>query len=215
MPRKTQLASHYSSDELKQKYLQSKDPIESRRWHVIWKVSQGWTLKNSVIAVGISYNYGIKVVKKYNELGEEGIKNQKKGSQKSGRKKQGLLKDEHLKKLAIALESKPSDGGIWTGLKVARWIEKETGVEKVWNQRGWDYLKKLEYSWQNPRPKHRKGNKDEQEEFQQNLPLTIINPQQQQVEIYRPNQDKKIVSIPVKLSGEDILPNFVLDLRFI
>jgi hypothetical protein len=26
---------------------------------------------------------------------------------------------------------RPADGGIWTGTKVARWIEKENGVEKV------------------------------------------------------------------------------------
>lgn len=45
MPRKTQLVSHYSSDELKKKYLQSKEPIESRRWHLIWKLPEGWILK--------------------------------------------------------------------------------------------------------------------------------------------------------------------------
>jgi Uma2 family endonuclease len=40
----------------------------------------------------------------------------------------------------------------------------------------------------------------------------LINPQQQQVEIYRPNQDVEIVQFPIKLSGEDVLPGFVLDL---
>ncbi|MDC0835049.1 winged helix-turn-helix domain-containing protein [Geitlerinema sp. CS-897] len=30
-------------------------------------------------------------------------------------------------------------------------------AEKVWKQRGWDYLKKCGYSWQRPRPKHKKG----------------------------------------------------------
>ncbi|WP_366514302.1 winged helix-turn-helix domain-containing protein [Moorena sp. SIO3I6] len=33
----------------------------------------------------------------------------------------------------------------------------------MWNQRGWDYLKKLRLSWQSPRPKHRKGNKIDQD----------------------------------------------------
>ncbi|MGK7930680.1 MAG: transposase [Microcystaceae cyanobacterium] len=141
MPRKTHLVPHYSSNELKNKYLQSQDPIESRRWHLVWKVSLGWTIKNSAIAIGISYVYGIEILKKYNELGEEGLKNRKKKNPKSGGEKRALLTNEELKKLAIALESKPSDGGIWTGSKVARWIEKERGVEKVWNQRGWDYLK--------------------------------------------------------------------------
>lgn len=40
----------------------------------------------------------------------------------------------------------------------------------------------------------------------------LINSQQQQVEIYRPNQDVEIVQFPIKLSGEDVLPGFVLDL---
>jgi len=39
-----------------------------------------------------------------------------------------------------AIKSSPSDEGIWTGPKVARWIEKEKGVEKVWNQRGWHWF---------------------------------------------------------------------------
>jgi hypothetical protein len=71
------------------------------------------------------------------------------------------------------LKSRPEDGGIWTGPKVARWIEKETGREKVWNQRGWDYLKKLKYSWQSPRPKHKKGCEEKQREFKENLPLKV------------------------------------------
>ncbi|NEO61257.1 MAG: winged helix-turn-helix domain-containing protein [Moorea sp. SIO4G2] len=40
-------------------------------------------------------------------------------------------------------------------------------------KRGWDYLKKLKFSWQSPRPKHRKGNKIEQEEFIKNLPIKV------------------------------------------
>ncbi len=50
MPRKVYLEQHHSSEELKQNYLRSKDAVESRRWHLLWKVSQGWTLKNSAIA---------------------------------------------------------------------------------------------------------------------------------------------------------------------
>ncbi|WP_293087682.1 helix-turn-helix domain-containing protein, partial [Moorena sp. SIO4A1] len=77
MPKKAALANHYSSDELKQKYLKSKDSVafgpryanESRRWHLLWKVSLGWTIKTSAIAVGINYDYGKEIVKKYNDFG--------------------------------------------------------------------------------------------------------------------------------------------------
>jgi Uma2 family endonuclease len=40
----------------------------------------------------------------------------------------------------------------------------------------------------------------------------LINRRQQQVEIYRPNQEVEILQNPQSLSGEDILPDFTLDL---
>ena len=173
MPKLAYLANHYSSEQLKQKYLKSQDLIESRRWHLVWKVSLGWSIKNSAAAVGINYDYGKEIIKKYNELGEKGIINLKKIARKQVRGRKTLLTENQINSLKKELESRPSDGGIWTGPKVARWIEKETGVEKVWNQKGWDYLKKFRYSWQSPSSKHRKGNREEQEKFIQDLPLKV------------------------------------------
>jgi Uma2 family endonuclease len=43
----------------------------------------------------------------------------------------------------------------------------------------------------------------------------LLDPQKQQVEIYRPGQDVEILEDPKTLSGEDVLPGFVLDLRSI
>jgi Uma2 family endonuclease len=43
----------------------------------------------------------------------------------------------------------------------------------------------------------------------------LINPQKRQVEIYRPGQDVEILEAPETLSGEDVLPGFVLDMRSI
>lgn len=40
----------------------------------------------------------------------------------------------------------------------------------------------------------------------------LINPQQQQVEIYRPRQDVEVRNLPTELSGENILPGFSLSL---
>lgn len=40
----------------------------------------------------------------------------------------------------------------------------------------------------------------------------LLNPQDQQVEIYRPNQTVEILSKPKELSGENILINFMLNL---
>jgi transposase len=136
-------------------------------------VSLGWTIKNSAIGVGINYDYAKQIIKRYNELGEKGVKNLKNKLRRKRGGKKPLLTEKQLEKLAKALKSRPADGGIWTGTKVGRWIERENGLEKVWNQRGWDYLKKLGYSCQRPRPKHRKANAIEQEKFKKNLLLKV------------------------------------------
>ena len=173
MPKKAYLASHITTFELKKRYRQSKNPIESRRWHLLWKIAQGWTIKNSALAVGLSYGYAQRIVRNYNQDGVRAVQIKPRTGQKHSGGKAALLSPEQLAKLTQALESKPSDGGIWTGVKVARWIEQETGKEKVWNQRGWDYLKKSRYSWQRPRRKHSKGDPIEQHLFKQNLPVLV------------------------------------------
>lgn len=38
----------------------------------------------------------------------------------------------------------------------------------------------------------------------------LFNPQDQQVEVYRQGQDKEVKSLPVQLSGEAVLPGFIL-----
>ncbi|MEM7717026.1 MAG: Uma2 family endonuclease [Cyanobacteria bacterium P01_A01_bin.68] len=43
----------------------------------------------------------------------------------------------------------------------------------------------------------------------------LINPQDKQTEIYRPNQEVEILQSPTSLSGEDVLPEFTLDLQTI
>ncbi len=53
----------------------------------------------------------------------------------------------------IARAEPPRDGGLWTGPKVAAWMGARLG-QKVWPQRGWDYLRRLEHSLQVPRPRH-------------------------------------------------------------
>ena len=41
----------------------------------------------------------------------------------------------------------------------------------------------------------------------------LINPQDNQVEIYRKGQSVEILENPTQLSGEDVLPGFLLDLK--
>jgi len=43
----------------------------------------------------------------------------------------------------------------------------------------------------------------------------LINPQDRQVEIYRPGQEAEVLQSPSSLSGEGVLPGFVLSLQLI
>ena len=44
MGRTITLVNHLNSEELKTHYQRSSDPVESRRWHLLWLVSQQWYL---------------------------------------------------------------------------------------------------------------------------------------------------------------------------
>lgn len=51
------------------------------------------------------------------------------------------------------------------------------------------------------------------EYLENGLPLGwLINPQDQQVEVYRPTQDVEILNIPTEISADPILPGFTLHL---
>lgn len=143
MPRKAYLEKYYSSLELKKKYLNSKDSVESRRWHLIWKVSQGWTLKNSAIAVGINYNYSKEILKKYNELGEEGVKNRQNKQRKQSGGKKPLLTEKQLQKLSQELDSRPADGGIWTGTLISSLDRERNRSQKSLESKGVGLSKKV------------------------------------------------------------------------
>jgi Uma2 family endonuclease len=41
----------------------------------------------------------------------------------------------------------------------------------------------------------------------------LIDPQEQPVEIYRPGQPVEILTLPARLSGEDVLPGLTLELE--
>lgn len=105
MPKKAYLENHLRVDELKQKYRTSRNPVEARRWHLLWKIALGWTIKKSARRVGLNYVYAKNVVKRYNELGREGVKDKRQEASPHVRGKAPLLNEEQLQKLALAMSS--------------------------------------------------------------------------------------------------------------
>src|SRR3982750_1939717 len=80
-----------------------------------------------------------------------------------------VLRPELLARLPERLATPPSDGGLWTGPKVARWMAGELGLAAVLPQRGWEALKAINGSVQKPRPRHpAAATPEEREVFKKN-----------------------------------------------
>ena len=82
-----------------------------------------------------------------------------------------MLDEEGQARLREALlKEAPPGGGMWSGPKVARWIEAETGMGRVHAQRGWEYLRRVGMSPQVPRPSNARANAQEREAFKKDSP---------------------------------------------
>jgi len=62
------------------------------------------------------------------------------------------------------LQQPPPDGGLWNGRKVADWMSELKGY-KVCRQRGWEYLKSMQFRLRVSRPEHQESDFLEQEEW--------------------------------------------------
>lgn len=90
-----------------------------------------------------------RTIKRYNAGGPDGPKDRRKG-----RSQRPLLLDEVQRQaLDLRLQHPPDDGGRWTSRQVAAWIEEVVG-HPVNIVTGWNYLRRLQYTVQLPRPQH-------------------------------------------------------------
>ncbi|NET80130.1 helix-turn-helix domain-containing protein [Okeania sp. SIO1F9] len=145
MPAKASLKPHLTVEELKIRYRQAPDTIESRRWHLLLLIAQQWSIKKASQVVGLNYDYAKEIVGRYNREGPESVKNRSKDRQPPPAK--SLLTPAQQQELSEALQGPAPDGQASSGPKVARWIAQKTGRDHVWPQRGWDYLKRLGIDW--------------------------------------------------------------------
>ncbi len=141
MPPKAHIEPFLTTEELKIRYRQAQDTTEARRWHLLQLVAQQWTIKQAAEVVNLNYDYAKEIVRRYNRDGPKTVKNRSRDHQPPPPK--SLLTLDQQQELRQVLRNPPPDGGRWSGPKVAHWIAKKTGRERVWPQRGWDYLKRL------------------------------------------------------------------------
>lgn len=155
-----ELVGHLSAEELGQRYRAARDRIERSHLQVIWLLRQGRSGGEVARVTGYSERWVAEIARRYNEGGPEGLADRRRGN--AGAKP--LLDAAQRVALAEALQGTPSQGGLWSGPKVAAWIAAQTGRE-VHPQRGWDYLRKLGFTLKRPRPRHAKADAAAQAAF--------------------------------------------------
>lgn len=165
MPRTVKLEEHLSVEELGSRYREAKDPVERSHAQIVWLLARGESAKRAAEITGYSARWVSEVVRRYNEGGPEAL-GDRRHENPGGR---FLLDEAQRRELDEALQGAAPDGGLWSGPKVALWIEAKTG-EKTHPQRGWVYLKRLGFSLKSPRPRHAKADSEEQETFKKTSP---------------------------------------------
>jgi transposase len=123
-------------------YRKASDPVLRTHLLMVWRMSLGDSIREVARMVGYSEKWVREIAGRYDSEGVEGLGDRRHGN--PGARERALLNEEGQAELRGALlEGSPPGGGMWSGPKVARWIEQRTGLEKVHAQRGWEYLRKV------------------------------------------------------------------------
>ena len=146
-----------SSEELKEAFIRCCDAIEKRRLQAIWLFSCGKSRAEVREVTAYSTSVLIEIIHRYNQEGLAGLKDKRHNNQGLA----PLLNQAEQAQLYQALLKPADNGSLWSGPEVAAWVKQQLGKE-IYPQRGWDYLKKLGFSLQRPRPRHVKADETRQ-----------------------------------------------------
>src|SRR4051812_36002242 len=166
------LAAHLSPAELGQRYRAARSPVERSHLQIVWLLSRGRGEREVARVTGYGRRWVGEVARRYDEGGPDGLGDRRRGNAGATPLLGGADGAAPRAPRPGAPPpgrpwpgrqgAPPADGGLWTGPKVATWMAARLGRE-VWPQRGWDYLKKLGYSAQRPRPRHAKAASPEEQ----------------------------------------------------
>lgn len=146
---------------LDQAYRVERDGRRRSHMQVIWFLLQDNGVSEASRVTGFSERWINKLIDRWNAAGLAGLGDRRRNNKGA----QPLLDDEGLAALDAALREDPADGGVWSGRQVTDWMSDYLG-RPVSAKRGFDYLHRLNYSRQQPRPRHAKAaSPEEQDRF--------------------------------------------------
>ncbi len=165
MARHVTIKPYLSLEELETRYRKAKDAVERSHWQMMWLLAQGKSTREVAEVTGYCRNWIHILVRRYNQQGPQALVDHRHANPGPA----PFLSTEQQAQLVEDLNAPPADGGLWTGRKVAHWIQTQTG-RQVHPQRGWEYLKRLRFSKRLLRPRHAKADAAAQAEFKKTSP---------------------------------------------
>lgn len=160
------LEGHADAATVLDAYRGERDAVRRSHLQVIWLLLSGEATATVSRVTGFSERWVAKLAGRWNAEGLDGLGDRRRANAGAA----PLLDAEGLAALAAALDGDPADGGLWNGRQVADWMSAYLG-RPVSPKRGLDYLHRLGFSLQRPRPRHDKAaSAEEQAEFKKNSP---------------------------------------------
>ena len=150
----TTIAAHLSVEALRDRYVSSADVMEARHFQTIWLLAKGHGVGDVA-----RDDFVWSALDRTTRCSLQCRRARTRWAICAGAtvQRRGCSQPEVLAKLRARLKEPPNDGGLWTSAKVAAFIARELGLEKVAVQRGWEALKACGMSIQTPRPKNPKS----------------------------------------------------------
>jgi len=160
MARPLRIPPHLRLDELGQRYRRSDDPVARSQWQIVWLLAGGSSSAAVAQSTGYSVNWIRELARRYREDGPAGIGDRRHTNPGAA----PLLDGVQQEALREALGGPAPDGGLWTGRSVAAWMSLRLG-RPVSPQRGWEWLRRLGFTPQRPRPRETRADPAAQEAF--------------------------------------------------
>jgi transposase len=165
------LEPHWDAATVLEAYRGERDGVRRAHLQVIWLLLSGEAGSAVARVTGFSLRWIEKLAARWNAEGPAGL-----GDRRRGNGAAPVLDEAGLLALTAALEAGPEDGGLWSGRKVAAWMSAYLG-RPVDPKLGLDYLHRLGFSRQWPRPRHAKAAGPEaQQAFKKSSPPRWMRP---------------------------------------
>ena len=155
------IVEHLPVEELEARCRAARDVTEARHSQAIWLLAQGRTFLEVAEVLAFVPRWVEELAARCNALGPDAL-----GDRRRNGRTATLLTEAVLSALAKRVRTPPGDGGVWSGPKVATRMARRLGLQNVHPQRGWEALKRIDWSPQAPRPRHaRAAGPEEQAAF--------------------------------------------------